>query len=75
MAIRLDGKPSTVTVSGTYQDVTSGGHTAKMQGSVTEGAASYVIYANTAGGTDPTAIAAEYDSQYKHASEIGRAHV
>lgn len=70
MAIRLDGKPSTVTVSGTYQDVTSGGHTAKMQGSVTEGAASYVIYANTAGGTDPTAIAAEYDSQYKHASVI-----
>ena len=70
MAIRLDGKPSTVTVSGTYQDVTSGGHTAKMQGSVTEGAASYVIYANTAGGTDPAAIAAEYDSQYKHASVI-----
>lgn len=70
MAIRLDRKPSTVTVSGTYQDVTSGGHTAKMQGSVTEGAASYVIYANTAGGTDPTAIAAEYDSQYKHASVI-----
>ncbi len=70
MTIRLDGKPSTVTVSGTYQDVTSGGHTAKMQGSVTEGAASYVIYANTAGGTDPTAIAAEYDSQYKHASVI-----
>ena len=70
MAIRLDGKPSTVTVSGTYQNITSGGHTAKMQGSVTEGAASYVIYANTAGGTDPTAIAAEYDSQYKHASVI-----
>lgn len=70
MAIRLDGKPSTVTVSGTYQDVTSGGHTAKMQGSVTEGAASYVIYANTAGGTDPAVIAAEYDSQYKHASVI-----
>ena len=70
MAIRLAGRTSTVTVSGTYQDVTSGGHTAKMQGSVTEGAASYVIYANTAGGTDSTAIAAEYDSQYKHASVI-----
>ena len=70
MTIRLDGKPSTVTVSGTYQDVTSGGHTAKMQGSVTEGAASYVIYANTAGGTGPTSISAEYDSQYRHASVI-----
>ena len=70
MAIRLDGRTSTVTVSGTYQDVTSGGHTAKMQGSVTEGAASYVIYAETTGGADPTAIAAEYDSQHKHASII-----
>ncbi len=70
MAIRLDGQPSTVTVSGTYQDVTSGGHTAKMQGSVTEGAASYVIYAETVGGADPMTIAAEYDSQYKHASIV-----
>lgn len=70
MAIRLAGRTSTVTVSGTYQDVTSGGHTAKMQGSVTEGAASYVIYAETTGGADPTAIAAEYDSQHKHASII-----
>lgn len=70
MTIRLDGKPSTVTISGTYQDVTSGGHTAKMQGAVTEGAASYVIYAETVGGADPMAIAAEYDSQYKHASIV-----
>ena len=70
MTIRLDGQPSTVTVSGTYQDVTSGGHTAKMQGSVTEGAASYVIYAETVGGADPMTIAAEYDSQYKHASIV-----
>ena len=70
MTIRLDGQPSTVTVSGTYQDVTSGGHTAKMQGSVTEGAASYVIYAETVGDADPMTIAAEYDSQYKHASIV-----
>ena len=70
MTIRLDGQPSTVTISGTYQDVTSGGHTAKMQGSVTEGAASYVIYAETVGGADPMTIAAEYDSQYKHASIV-----
>jgi len=70
MTIRLDGKPSTVTISGTYQDVTSGGHTAKMQGSVTEGAASYVIYAETVGGADPMTIAAEYDLQYKHASIV-----
>ena len=70
MAIRLDGRTSTVTISGIYQDVTSGGHTAKMQGSVAEGAASYVIYAETVGGADPMTIAAEYDSQYKHASIV-----
>ena len=70
MTIRLDGRTSTVTVSGIYQDVTSGGHTAKMQGSVAEGAASYVIYAETVGGADSMTIAAEYDSQYKHASIV-----
>lgn len=59
--IRLDGKPGTVTISGTYQDATNGGHTAKMQSPVTEGVANYVIYAETAGGADPMTIVVEYD--------------
>lgn len=41
-----------VRVSGVYQDVTGGGYTAKMQGSVTSGADSYVIYTNLGAGTD-----------------------
>lgn len=56
---------TTVEVSGIYQDITDGGHTAKMPGEVTEGASAYVVYADVAGqGTDPAAIADEYGEQF-----------
>ena len=57
-------------VSGIYQDVTSGGYTAKMQGEVTQGAAGYVIYADVADGVDPAAIAAEYGARFPAAAVI-----
>lgn len=60
----------TVVISGIYQDVTSGGYTAKMQGDVTADAVGYVIYADTAQGSDPAAIASEYSSSYPSASVI-----
>ncbi|MCI1746914.1 MAG: hypothetical protein LKI24_01650 [Acidipropionibacterium sp.] len=41
-------------MSGIYQDVTSGGRTAKMSGRVTGEAASYVLYADLAAGPTPT---------------------
>ncbi len=60
----------TIVVSGIYQDVTSGGQTAKMQGDVTSGAVGYVIYANTTEGADPTTIAREYTDSYPTAKVI-----
>ncbi len=62
LKIRLSGEEQQVTVSGTYQDVTSGGKTAKMQGEVPSNAASYVIYANT---SDPGAISKEYGDRFE----------
>lgn len=70
LTIRHDGEPTTVVVSGVYQDVTSGGYTAKMQGEVTTGAASYVIYANAADGADPAAVAADYSERFPAATVI-----
>lgn len=59
------GESTTVEVSGIYQDITDGGHTAKMPGEVTEGASAYVVYADLSGqGTDPAAIADEYGEQF-----------
>ena len=59
------GEATTVQVSGTYQDITSGGQTAKMRGEVSEGASAYGVYADLADdGADPAAIADEYDEQF-----------
>ncbi|WP_051704558.1 FtsX-like permease family protein [Glycomyces sp. NRRL B-16210] len=68
--IRLDGASTTLTVSGVYQDVTSGGYTAKMEGEVTAGAAAYVFYADSAEGEDPAAIAADYGDEFPSAASI-----
>ncbi|MFI7454502.1 FtsX-like permease family protein [Nonomuraea sp. NPDC049714] len=58
-------EPTTVQVSGIYQDITDGGHTAKMNGEVTAGASAYTVYANLADdGTDAGGIADEYDAQF-----------
>jgi putative ABC transport system permease protein len=70
LTIRHDGESTTVVLSGVYQDVTSGGYTAKMQGEVTPGAASYVIYANTAAGAGPVAVAADYSERFPAATVI-----
>ncbi|MFI6578858.1 FtsX-like permease family protein [Nocardiopsis sp. NPDC050513] len=64
------GEPTALVVSGIYQDVTSGGYTAKMQGEVTTGASGYVIYANVAEGTDPAAVAADYGERFPTANVI-----
>ena len=57
-------EPVTVQVSGIYQDITDGGHTAKMPGEVTEGASAYTVYADLAVGAEPGDIAAEYDERF-----------
>ncbi len=69
LTIHDGDKPITVQVSGIYQDITSGGQTAKMSGEVTEGAAAYTVFADLAGdladgGADPGGIADEYDEQF-----------
>lgn len=64
LTIRRGAQTTMVVVSGIYQDVTGGGHTAKMQGEVTTEAASYVIYANTGDRADPAAVEAEYGERF-----------
>ncbi len=70
MSIRQAGQESSVTVSGVYQDVTSGGFTSKMQGEVTSGAVGYVIYADLGEGNDPSVVAAEYNERFPAAAVI-----
>lgn len=70
LTLRRGPEESTVTVSGIYQDVTSGGYTAKMQGEVASGADRWVLYADLAAGADPSAVAGEYDALSPTASVI-----
>lgn len=62
------GETTGLTVSGVYQDITSGGRTARAQGEVTSGAVGYTIFADTAGETDPDAVAADYGERFPTAS-------
>lgn len=70
LPVRQGNQETNVIVSGIYQDVTSGGRTAKMQGSVSSGAVSYVIYADVIDGTDPARVSQEYGSRFKEASIV-----
>lgn len=70
LTVRHGGESSTVTVSGVYQDVTSGGYTAKAQGEPVDGAASYVLYADTVDGADPAAVAADYRERHPAAAVV-----
>jgi putative ABC transport system permease protein len=70
MTVSREGDSTVVEVSGVYQDVTSSGLTAKMQGEVTSGAAAYVIYADTVDGADPAEIATEYGEDFPAAAVI-----
>lgn len=69
--IRTDDTWADHVVSGVYQDVTSGGYTAKMQGQVTRGALGYVIYADVTGGADTNAVVRRYSEQFSSAEVIG----
>lgn len=57
-------------VSGTYQDVTSGGRTAKLQGRAPKGAVGYVVYATLAADVDAGTVAAEFNERFPAASVI-----
>lgn len=59
---------TTLEVSGTYQDVTSGGYTAKMPGEVTTGATGYVIYTDIVEGVEADTIATEYGERFPTAN-------
>ncbi|CAL9442531.1 hypothetical protein SUDANB121_02291 [Nocardiopsis dassonvillei] len=63
-------RPRTLTVSGVYQDVTSGGFTAKADGEATSGADGHVVYADTAEGVDPGAVSADYGERFPTASVV-----
>lgn len=59
-------------VSGVYQDVTSGGRTAKLQapGPAQQGASGFVLYADTVADADPATIASDYDERFPAASTV-----
>ncbi len=70
IALRREGVERWVRVSGVYQDVTSGGFTAKMQGEVSSGADRWVLFADVVDGTDPAEIAGQLDAAFPAASVI-----
>ena len=74
LTLRQDGATTTAVVSGVYQDITSGGDTAKMPATTpvadVTGAAGYAIHASTAPGADPAAVAAEYAERYPDAAVV-----
>ncbi|GAA5226547.1 ABC transporter permease [Paeniglutamicibacter antarcticus] len=73
MSIRGDTADGTkaVTVSGIYQDVTSGGYTGKMPGGGdSKDALGFVMYADTAKDLDPGTLAREYNQSHTSATVI-----
>lgn len=70
LPVRVDGQERDLQVSGIYQDVTSGGRTAKVQGEAPDDAVSYVIYADVTGDTDPSTISQDYGSRFPRASVV-----
>ncbi len=70
ISVRHDGAERQLTVSGVYQDVTSGGFTAKMQGRIDAGADRWVLYADLVDGQDPAVVAAEYDAAHPAAAVV-----
>lgn len=70
LTLRRGEELTTAVVSGVYQDLTSGGLTAKMQGEVPGGADAYVVYADTVGGADAAAIASEYGDRFQSADVV-----
>lgn len=70
LEVNRQGQESTLTVSGVYQDVTSGGYTARLAGPVPDDAMGYVIYADLADSADPTEVAAAYSERHDAAEII-----
>lgn len=56
--LTIDGAARELAVSGIYQDVTSGGRTAKVQGPLPEHPVGVVVYADVRDGADPAVVAA-----------------
>ncbi|QIK71442.1 ABC transporter permease [Propioniciclava coleopterorum] len=71
LTLRRGDAETSVRISGTYSDVTSGGYTAKLPGEVTHDASAYVVYADAAGGADAEALAADLAAASPAASVIG----
>ncbi|GAA2113489.1 ABC transporter permease [Kocuria atrinae] len=84
LTVRQDGEEQEARVSGVYQDITSGGYTAKMQGNVDQEtiaaqAQRWVVYASLANAEDngddaAVVIAREYDALEPAASVIPMRH-
>ncbi|MFV0430355.1 MAG: ABC transporter permease [Arachnia sp.] len=70
LELQLDGVSESLTVSGVYQDVTSGGYTAKRSGEADGAASSYVFYADLVEGADPEEFAVALDQALPGASVI-----
>lgn len=68
--VSRSGEVSSAVVSGIYQDVTSGGKTAKMHGTTPSNATAYVLYVDVAEGVDPVALAASYDDRFPGAAVV-----
>ncbi|MEE8870257.1 MAG: ABC transporter permease [Acidipropionibacterium acidipropionici] len=70
ISVRRDDRSQPLTVSGIYQDVTSGGYTAKMQGAITAGADRWTVYIDLDPGADPVSLARQYNAAVPGASVI-----
>ncbi|MDO5049347.1 MAG: ABC transporter permease [Actinomycetaceae bacterium] len=68
--VKVAGEPATLTVSGVYQDVTAGGYTARLAGTVHPGGDSYVIYADLVDPAAAETVADDYSAQYPSASVV-----
>lgn len=68
--VQMGGEQRSLTVSGIYQDVTSGGVTMKVQAPAPSGASAYTVFANVTEGTDPQAVAAELNEAVPDARTI-----
>lgn len=63
--LRRNGVTTEVVVSGIYQDVTSGGRTAKLAGAGEAEAVGFTFLIDTADRIDPNALAQEYEAQFR----------
>jgi putative ABC transport system permease protein len=74
LAMRIGGIQKDYRVSGVYQDVTSGGFTAKLHDGSPSGlvahAVAFVLYADTVTGANPVAVATEYRERFSAATVI-----